>query len=151
MLRSKRAKEKIPERKHPGDPEAENCSPGSIEQQLDMCESTPYRGEEVERHVQNKVSPSEPTSEDPQELVEEFDSFDMTMSEFSREGDELSGDDHSSGLQGEEMEIRDQRNIDTGVPGDGKISNQFDNVIDIFSEREKIRMRKKAVRSKKHG
>lgn len=47
MMLRKKPKTAIPERLNPGDPEPEWCSPGSIEQQLDMCEEGDLRGEEI--------------------------------------------------------------------------------------------------------
>lgn len=78
----------------------EACAPGSIEQQLDMCETGNLRGEETLR--QHK----------------DHGNFAMDMSEEDREGDEMSGDDHSSGLQGEEEELKHQPHLDSGIPGD---------------------------------
>jgi len=80
--------------------EEQNCQPGSIEQQLDMCETGSLRGEEVLRA--NREHPN----------------FNVDMSEEDREGDEMSGDDHSSGLQGGEPELRGQKHISSGMPGD---------------------------------
>ena len=116
MLKS-RKKELIPERKRPGDREPEVCSPGSIEQQLDMCEEGSLRGDEVSRRTAHLPTPNEPASEDPADVLDEFNSFQVTMSERDREGDELTGDEHSSGLQGEESELSNQPSIDSGIPG----------------------------------
>jgi len=101
----RRPKSTIPERKAPGDPEPESCSPGSIEQQLDMCEEGELRGDAVQRNL--KVA--DEGNQDPTPVDEEFGSFNMDMSEADREGDEMSGDEHSGGLQGEEPEEEDQR------------------------------------------
>lgn len=46
MLR-KKTKARFSERIEPGEPEPEWCSPGSIEQQLDMCEEGDLRGDEI--------------------------------------------------------------------------------------------------------
>ncbi len=116
MLR-KKEKSNLPLLKSPGDPEAEYCSPGSIEQQLDMCEEGHLKGDEVEHRVDQLETPDEPHTGDPMEVVDELDSFEMNFSERDREGDEMSGDDHSSGLQGGEFELEHQRHIDTGIPG----------------------------------
>ena len=40
------------------------------------------------------------------------------MAEDDREGDDLSGDEHSSGLQGEETEVRNQPHLSSGIPGE---------------------------------
>ncbi len=113
----KKPKSRIPLRKSPGDPEPEYCSPGSIEQELDMCEEGELKGEEVERRVGGIATPDEPLSGEPLEVVDELNSYEMSFSERDREGDEMSGDDHSSGLQGGEQELKNQRHIDSGVPG----------------------------------
>ena len=44
--------------------------------------------------------------------------YEEDMAEEGREGDEMTGDDHSAGLQGEETEIKGQRHIHTGLPGE---------------------------------
>ena len=98
MMIQRRLKESIPERKSPGDPEPEWCSPGSIEQELDMCETGSLRGDEI-LHSHGKLPPR--YTGDPVELDQLIDqNWGMDMSEEDREGDEMSGDDHSSGLSG---------------------------------------------------
>lgn len=72
-------------RRNVSDREPAPCEPGSIEQQLDMCETGPLKGD---------------------------------MAETNREGDEASGDDHSSGLQGGEPELESQPHVDSGTPGE---------------------------------
>jgi hypothetical protein len=116
MLR-KKLKSRIPHLKAPGDPEPEYCSPGSIEQQLDMCEEGELRGDEIEHRTEGLATPDEPRSDDPMEVVDEMNTYEMNFSERDREGDEMSGDDHSSGLQGGEAELEHQRHIDSGIPG----------------------------------
>ncbi len=54
---------------------------------------------------------------DPKPLDEVINQFRPDMSEENREGDEMSGDDHSFGLQGGETEIKNQSHIDSGLPG----------------------------------
>ena len=78
----------------------QQCQAGSVEQQLDMCETGTLRGDESIRS--NREHPN----------------FNIDMSEEDREGDEMSGDDHSSGLQGGESELKNQPHIQTGLPGD---------------------------------
>ena len=114
---TKKLKSRIPLRKSPGDPEPEYCSPGSIEQQLDLCEEGELRGEEIQHRVEGVSTPDEPFSDDPMEVVDEMDSYQMNFSERDREGDEMSGDDHSSGLQGGDAELEHQRHINSGIPG----------------------------------
>ena len=80
---------------------------GSIEQKLDMCESGPLRGDEIEH------SHGVTTDEEAGGRNYHFD-----LATAHREGDEETGDDHSSGLQGGEFEIEDQPHILTGMPGD---------------------------------
>lgn len=84
----------------PGGIEPEFCAPGSIEQQLDMCEEGTLRGDEILHHHGDENAP-EANSETPVNLL--MDRYEMDMAEEGREGDELSGDEHSSGLQGSEL------------------------------------------------
>ena len=93
-----------------------SCAPGSIEQQLDMCEKGAMKGDAIARREVGL--PDEKEDKDPTELPEITERMAFDMSEPDREGDEASGDDHSSGLQGEESELEEQPHIDTGVPGD---------------------------------
>ena len=135
----KRFKRKIPLLKHPGDPEPEFGSPGSIEQQLDMVEEGDLKGDEVLRRTELLQTPEDPSSEDPLDLFAEMQSFNMTMSERDREGDEMSGDDHSSGLQGQEFEFQNQGSSQTGVPGEPlELDGFFDKIIFL----EKVRKKK---------
>lgn len=115
MIRKKR-KELIAERKHPGDPEPAWCSPGSIEQKLDMCEEGSLRGDDIlHSHGQE---PAKYTG-DPAELDTLLnENWEMDLAEEDREGDEMSGDEHSSGMDGGETEIEGQPHISTGLPGD---------------------------------
>ncbi len=114
-MRQKR-KERLPQRLHPGDREHELCSPGSIEQELDMCESGSLRGDDI-LHSHGRVAPT--SSGDPLELDQLMNEFwNMDLSEEGREGAEMSGDEHSLGLDGGESEISGQPHISTGLPGD---------------------------------
>lgn len=88
---------------------------GTIEQHLDMNETGSLRGDEILHH---HGKPSREFSEDPVPIDQAMDRFVSDMSEIDREGDEMSGDDHSSGLQGGEPELRRQPHIDSGMPGD---------------------------------
>lgn len=85
------------------------CAPGSIEQQLDMCESGNLRGDEI-LHLHGHLN-------QPTEDNEMLNNYRVDMSEEDREGDEESGDDHSAGLQGGETELKNQSHIDSGLPG----------------------------------
>src|SRR4051812_34893136 len=112
-----RPKEWLPEREDPGENEPEYCSPGSIEQGLDMCETGTLRGDEILHHhgiLQTNMEPDQ----DPVELdtlLEE--NYRVDLAEEDREGADMSGDEHSSGLQGGESELAGQLHIDTGIPG----------------------------------
>jgi hypothetical protein len=115
MLKN-RPKELVPERKNPGDREPTFGSPGSIEQQLDMCEEGTLRGDEILHHhglepVENKEGPIE-----IDRLME--NNYHMDLAEDDREGAEMSGDEHSIGLQGGDSELANQAHIATGLPGD---------------------------------
>jgi hypothetical protein len=130
---------------NPGDKEPVACSPGSIEQQLDMCEQGAIKSEDVIRHIDREENPNDPPTEDPIDLVHEINSFDYTMSERDREGDDLSGDEHSSGLQGDELEIEGQPNINSGVPGDLSLQpDRYENVVNIEEEKRRTQKRKKS-------
>ncbi len=81
-----------------------------------MHESGKLRGDEV---LHSHGKPERPPSGDPVPLDEILDSrWSMDLSEENREGDEMSGDEHSSGLEGGEQEIEGQSHIRTGMPGD---------------------------------
>jgi hypothetical protein len=82
------------------------CEPGSEEQQLDMCESGPLRGDNLLRDKGENLR------------------FAIDVSEENREGDEMSGDDHSGGWQGDDEEWLGQLQED-GMPGD---ENRVDEV-----------------------
>lgn len=121
MLR-RRKKADLPRRRDPGQPAAEPCGPGSIEQQLDMCENGELRGDEIE-HTHGMEA--DPDSLDSETGVERnlgadqlLERFRIDMSEPNREGDELSGDEHSAGLQGGEPDLEGQEHIDEGIPGE---------------------------------
>lgn len=106
----------IPERVNPGDDEPLPCSPGSVEQQLDMCEEGELRGDEVlHSHGLLKKETADLSSDDSVRT-----NFSVDMSESDREGDEMSGDEHSYGLQGDEQqELRTgKEDVETGIPGE---------------------------------
>ena len=116
MTVRKRKKETLSERLHPGDPEPDWCSPGSIEQKLDMCETGRLRGDDIlHSHGVEAVE----YNGNPLEMDQVMNqNWGMDLSEVDREGDEMSGDEHSSGLAGSESELEGQPNIATGLPGD---------------------------------
>lgn len=88
-------KERFSELQNPGDPQPEECTPGSIEQKLDMCEEGSLKGDEIlHRHGRRKPKPSG----DPKPIDKDMnENFNVDMSEPDREGDEWSGDEHSFG------------------------------------------------------
>ncbi|MCM2278881.1 MAG: hypothetical protein NDJ89_12470 [Oligoflexia bacterium] len=115
---TRKKKSRLPERLHPGDREPERCAPGSIEQQLDMCESGELRGDAIERRAKTEDNPEKNPGAD-----ELLDRFEPNLSEPGREGDEMSGDEHSSGLQGEDgipvsPHGHESEQADQGLPGE---------------------------------
>jgi hypothetical protein len=99
------------------------CRPGSIEQQLDMCESGPLRGDEVlHNHGRFERNPDQEEGMRPMDPEMMEHNFHFDMSEGGREGDEESGDEHSSGLQGEEQQEQQYDtefgDSDSGAPGE---------------------------------
>ena len=118
-MRKGKRKEEIAERKDPGDTEPKYCSPGSIEQQLDMCENGELRGDQIlHNHGIEEEEEDESLPSSEQELDQILNHyFKVDMAEEGREGDELTGDEHSSGLQGEDSEFAGQIHLDTGLPG----------------------------------
>lgn len=137
MKLKQKPKESWPELKNPGDPEHEWCCPGSIEQQLDMCESGSLRGDTI-LHRHGRPEPEH--SGDPRELDEMINNSDptwqMDLSEENREGDEMSGDEHSGGLEGGESELGGQPHIHTGLPGDQTLHEEhFARILDEDEQR----------------
>lgn len=78
---------------------------GSIEQQLDMVESGPLRGDDL---LHTHGAPRR----DDLEANYNFD-----MSEWNREGDEMSGDEHSSGLQADISNEVKRPDLEGPLPG----------------------------------
>jgi hypothetical protein len=123
-------------------PPREERRAGTIEQQLDMNERGPLKGDDVLREP-NQARLHEPAEADslrteipddettlppldPDKMVHNYN---VDMSEEGREGDEESGDEHSAGLQGsDQQELQyDDREVDhadSGVPGEmtGKVT-----------------------------
>lgn len=91
---------------------------GTETQHLDMYEGP---DENLRGDALLHTPPSEP-EEDPEHPTLEIDQmlgkFHMDLSEESREGDEMSGDGHSSGLQGGERESLNQHHEQYGMPGE---------------------------------
>jgi DNA-binding transcriptional ArsR family regulator len=93
---------------------------GSIEHHLDMCESGELRGDEIEHRTYSPEKEWRPDEESTQimpPLDKMISRFEMNLSEENREGDEMSGDEHSSGMQGGEPELLEQPWLDDGTPG----------------------------------
>lgn len=88
----------------------------SIEQHLDMCENGDLRGDEIlHNHGMIEISA---TRSDVTSVDEMMRNYHFDMSELNREGDEMSGDDHSSGLQGEVQPFVHELNHEAGTPGE---------------------------------
>jgi hypothetical protein len=83
-----------------------DCRPGSIERDLDMCEGPAFRSEDI-LHGNKAHSERGPLGA----------GFRVDESEGKREGAEESGDEHSAGYQGDEPELINQDNVDSGLPG----------------------------------
>lgn len=101
---------------------------GSIEQQLDMLEHGKLRGDAIE-HAHGR----DPEDEDDADIRDADDlntNYRVDMAETNREGDEMSGDEHSSGLQG-----TDQPGHEFGGPGD----------LARWEEQEGLRVRTKII------
>lgn len=121
----KRQKSALAERLEPGAQEGAWCAPGSIEQQLDMCEEGDLRGDQIEHsHGQSFTDPDAlgtPEGGEPLDLLIQVDEsahrFQL-LADPDREDDEMTGDEHSQGLQGEESELENQDHLDTGIPGE---------------------------------
>lgn len=128
----KRPKERISERKDPGEEEPEYCSPGSIEQELDMCEEGSLRGDEIlySHGVDEEATPEVPR------LDQIINRYEVDLAEENREGDEMSGDEHSSGLQGGESELTRQVHIDTGLPGNRTLREEQIELTEPWNEEE---------------
>ena len=128
----KKRQERLGERIHPGDPEPEFGAPGSIEQQLDMVEEGTLKGDQLlrgrRRLDSQKISEDirahrgEPLAVD--ELIS-LDCYDLDLAEESREGCEMTGDEHSIGLQGGESELVGQPHLSTGMPGEQSRHEEF--------------------------
>lgn len=121
-------KERHPERLSPGDPEPETGLPGSIEQQLDMVEEGSLRGDEL-LHRHGVEPPGEDLAREGELLgVDQLmsrNAFELDMAEESREGSELSGDEHSRGLQGGDSELQSQPHLSSGLPGEQDRHERF--------------------------
>lgn len=98
MMLRRKPKAKIPERLNPGDPEPEWCSPGSIEQQLDMCEEGDLRGEEI-THLHGVDVPEPRDGTDLIRKDEKSARFQI-LTEPDRENDDISEEEN------EEEELR---------------------------------------------
>jgi hypothetical protein len=88
-----------------------------IRHQLDMDEVGPDRGDDV-LHSHGRPTDTRHPDTDIRSVDEMLHNYQMDMSEESREGDEMSGDDHSSGLQGGDPDLTGQPHISSGLPGE---------------------------------
>lgn len=84
----------------------EDLNDESLRQHLDMIEPGvgPWegkgpRGDDVEHRIPH---PFRPVDSDPLPFDAVLDRWDLTLSEENREGDEMSGDEHSTGQQGDD-------------------------------------------------
>jgi hypothetical protein len=121
-------KERYPERRSPGDPEPEEGLPGSIEQQLDMSEHGSLRGDELLHHHGLEPEGEEMAREGEILGVDQLmarNAYEIDMAEESREGSELSGDEHSRGLNGGDSELQSQPHLSSGLPGEQARHEQF--------------------------
>lgn len=115
---------KMPEQSAKIGPQKADFDPykSSIEQQLDMNEDGPLRGDEILHH---HGIPQAHADADIRSVDEMMENYQMDMSELGREGDEMSGDDHSSGLQGGDPDLMSQPHIDSGMPGERTDDEEF--------------------------
>ena len=121
-------KERHPELREPGDPEPEFGLPGSIEQQLDMSEEGSLRGDEILHHHGLEPEAEDLAREGELLGVDQLmarNAYEIDMAEESREGSELSGDEHSRGLQGGDSELQSQPHLSSGLPGEQSRHERF--------------------------
>jgi len=121
-------KERHPEQRDPGDPEPELGLPGSIEQQLDMMEEGSLRGDELLHHHGLEAVGEDLAREGEPLGVDQLmarNAYEIDMAEESREGSELSGDEHSRGLQGGDSDLQSQPHLSSGLPGEQARHEQF--------------------------
>jgi hypothetical protein len=69
------------------------CRSGSTARDLDMCEGKALKGDEISQEQHENKEEQGPLGA----------GYQTDMSERSREGDEESGDEHSSGYQGDDI------------------------------------------------
>ncbi len=89
-----------------------------------MAETPGLRGDEIE-HSHGAPPPYEGKYQGRPGVDRSMEArYRVDMAEDGREGDEMSGDEHSAGLQGGEQEIEGQAHISTGLPGDQTFHDQ---------------------------
>lgn len=102
--------------------ELEKDPASSIEQHLDMMETGPLRGDDILRRAGGgRTARYDRPDRDPVPLPDEYGmqhNYRLDMSEGSREGDEMTGDEHSFGLQGGDPDLARQPTVDNGLPGE---------------------------------
>jgi hypothetical protein len=105
---------------------------GSIEQNLDMCDTGPYRGDEILHHHGQEPGNSDEAIEDVEQMLMNYR---VDMAETNREGDEMTGDEHSSGLQGGDSELEEQVPPLGGLPGEEEKTQEK-----VISQKNKHRL-----------
>ncbi len=99
-----------------------------------MCESGSLRGDDI---LHSHGLPIREYTDTPPDLDQILnDNWNIDLSEENREGDEMTGDDHSSGLEGGEPEIENQPHIMTGLPGDRTLHEELTHLEVLFSPLE---------------
>lgn len=92
-----------------------------------MCEEGTLRGDDITfRH--GVTGEQDQPDADPLPMDQMLGRTRVDLMEPDREGDEMTGDEHSSGLQGGEPELDRQPHWDSGIPGD------FNEREDLISE-----------------
>lgn len=99
---------------------ADQNEPGSIEQQLDMVEngSGPKGDSLIRDHGKTFDDKRDPNFVKELDGDEMLQNYHVDMGESNREGDEMSGDEHSLGLQGGDSEFVDQPTFYDDLPGE---------------------------------
>ncbi|MBC7693640.1 MAG: hypothetical protein H7222_17880 [Methylotenera sp.] len=149
MQKRQSSTSKLPYKKDPGDTRGEAGGSGSIEHELDMVESGDLRGDLITHRISSRVNDQGDdeldlvralkdedgaVDSDPRPLTEILNDYNLDMSEDNREGDEMSGDDHSLGMQGGETEEKNQIHIRSGLPGE---ETDHDELEDLAIEKKR--------------
>ena len=108
--------------------EPANWDDMSFEQQLDMMEEGSLRGDELLHHHGLEAVGEDLAREGEPLGVDQLmarNAYEIDMAEESREGSELSGDEHSRGLQGGDSDLQSQPHLSSGLPGEQARHEQF--------------------------